>query len=285
MKLQLIGIPTFSGAFYSGTELAPAHLRASGLMDALQQRGISAVDLGDLVLPDCLPRHNLPPVRNWPAPRMVWDRIRQSADRWFAGEGFPLILGGDCSIVTGTVTHLYERFGEHLYLLVVDAHVDVVKPDPTRCVGAAGMGLWFLAEENPFWERPPLAPDHMLVLACQNPPAETHGIRTLPLPQLRAEGCEQAAQAVLAQLPAEAKILVHFDVDALVRDEMPAAYAPSETGLTAAECQALLTPLLADPRTVGLEVTEFSALRDVDGSAARRLTDLLAGALAQFPDS
>ena len=86
---------------------------------------------------------------------------------------------------------------------------------------------------------------------------------------------------MLDQWPADAKILLHFDVDVLHRDCMSAAYSPSAQGLNAEEARELLALVLADPRVVALEVTEFSDLRDVDGSQAQFLAELLANVLAQ----
>lgn len=277
MRINLIGVPSCAGALYTGTELAPAHLRAAGLVAAMEQQGLDVDDLGDLSLPPELPRHNVAPVRNWPAPRMVWEQtVKEGAD-WFGQDRFALILGGDCSIVAGVGSLL----GEGLHLLAVDAHVDAVVPGPAKCLGAAASGLWFLTRPNPFWLGPVLAPEQVTILAVQNPPEDSSGFGLVTLGQVRAAGMTATARAYLDGLPPDARVLIHFDVDALNQEEMPAAYAPSEQGLTGAECRELLAALLADPRVIGLEVTEFSGAKDPDGAAARRLVSLLAGALGE----
>jgi arginase len=273
--IQLIGVPTFAGALYPGTDETPAALRRHGLKQIIEASGIEVSDFGDLGLPDCLPRHNTAPVRNWPSPRMVWETIVEQGSTWFDPEKVNLLLGGDCSIVVGVVDHLANLYVDKLYVLVIDAHVDVVKPDPNVCVGAAAMGLWFLTNENLLWQMPAtIKPQQITVLACQDLPAETYGIQTISLEQLRVN-LQQTIKTVLSDIPAAAKILIHFDVDSIGKDEMPAAYAPSETGLTIAECRHLLASIVADSRTIAMEVTEFSAIKDEDGSNGKRLVELL----------
>ncbi|NDK56497.1 arginase family protein [Pontibacter fetidus] len=279
--IQLVGIPTFAGALYPGTEATPVALRSHGLLQTIADAGITVSDFGDIALPTDLPRHNVPPVRNWPAPRMVWETIVAQGSSWFDPEKFNLLLGGDCSIVVGVADHLAKLYGDKLYLLVIDAHVDVVKPDPNVCVGAAAMGLWFLTNKNLLWPKPEtINPEQITVVACQNPPAETYGIQTITLEQLR-QSIKQTIVSVLSNIPEDAKILIHFDVDSVGKDEMPAAYAPSETGLTIVECHELLTNIIADPRTIAMEVTEFSAIKDEDGHNAWSLNNLLADSLRE----
>jgi arginase len=71
MKINLFGIPSQAGALYEGTELSPKALREARLIERLKENHI-VEDYGDLVDYTAFPRHNINPVRNWPAPRMVW---------------------------------------------------------------------------------------------------------------------------------------------------------------------------------------------------------------------
>lgn len=282
MHIQIIGIPTYSGTEFSSTEHAPAALRQAGLQEALQEKGLSVRDQGDLQLPVDLIRHNTPPLRNWPAPRLVWEAITEEAPRWFSDPAFTLVLGGDCSIVTGTVDSLCRLHGDNVYLLVVDGHVDMLDFLPHHCVGTAGMGLRFLTRENPFWEKPAAFSGEQITVVGHTwqPESGVEDFNLIPLEDLRGRGLAQTAEDVLKQLPADAVVLVHFDVDVICREDMPAAYEPSAIGLSLSECTQLLGALVADPRVIGMEVTEFSAVRDEDGTSAKRLVGLLSEVLA-----
>ncbi|MFD2369520.1 arginase family protein [Brevibacillus sp. GCM10020057] len=281
INVNVIGIPHAVGAYVSGTELAPDALREAGLIEQLQQAGLKVSDAGNVKLPDYLPRHNIPPVRHWPAPRMLWDLLRKEARDWLHGDDFALMLGGDCSTIVGTATAHQELHGDLAYLLVIDGHLDAVAPSPHRCLGAAGMGLWFLLRDNPMWAAEQAwTSDRISVIGCQQPPEESCGIEIVSLADLRASEGEHVVSRLLKNIPANAKLLVHFDVDVMDEEAMAAAYSPSKTGLSLKEAENLLAAVVQDSRVIGLEVTEFSALRDTTGEYAKRLVRLLANALA-----
>ena len=276
MNIHTSGIPTFAGALYSGTEMTPQALRRAGLIEQLQAAGHTVTDLGDLALPPYLPKHNIGPVRNWPAPRMVWDVTLAAAREWFTQDSFHLILGGDCSIIVGTATAWHELHGDRAHLLVLDGHLDVMRPRASSCIGAAGMGLWFLTQDDDIWWPGDNFPaSRIAALGCQAPPEQTYDIPVTLLSDMRDTGVAAIAEQYLSSLPSDACVLLHFDVDALEQTYMPAAYSPSQTGLTLEQCRELLTRLLADPRIQALEVTEFSALRDPDGRHARTVAEFL----------
>ncbi|MFE1629736.1 arginase family protein [Brevibacillus reuszeri] len=281
IPVKVVGIPHYVGALVSGTELSPDALRKAGLITQLQQSGIEVEDIGNMQLPDYLPRHNMPPVRNWPAPRMIWDLLQKEAYEWFDSKDFVVMLGGDCSTMVGTALAHKERYGEKAYLVVIDGHFDAVVPVASRSIGAAGMGLWFLLEDKGTWIMPSgWTSDRIKVIGCQRMPEVTYGVDVLTLDELSGDHLVERMTAVMRSIPADAKILVHFDVDVMHKQAMTAAYSPSETGLSLQEAQSVLDTVLSDSRVVGMEVTEFSALRDTDGEQAERLVQLISSAVA-----
>ncbi|NTU23305.1 arginase [Brevibacillus sp. HB1.2] len=281
MNVKVAGIPHFTGAYVSGTELAPDALRTAGLIEQLQQRGLDVQDVGNLHLPDDLPRHNIPPVRNWPAPRMLWDVLQKDAQEWLDTDDFVLMLGGDCSLVVATAQAHRAIHQEKAYLLVLDGHLDAVVPSASRCIGAAGMGLWFLLQDHGQWIEPSgWDAERIRLVGCQQMPGETFGVEVMTLAQLNEGSIVERVSHLLQSIPPDAKILVHFDVDIMHKDAMAAAYSPSEIGLSLSEVEALLATVLRDSRVTSMEVTEFSGARDTTGEYARRLVELLVRVLA-----
>jgi arginase len=269
MKINIFGIPSLAGALYEGTEQAPRAIRNAQLIERLRGNGFSVEDNGDLV--DCtfLPRHNIGPIRNWPAPRIVWEVIDENASLLFKPDSFSIILGGDCSIEVGTFTAFRKIFGENSHLLVLDGHVDTMKPSGDRCIGAAGMGLWFLTQNKKgWWKQDPIPPNAISVIGAHTISENQYGINVVPLQDVRIEN-------VFSGVRENANILVHFDVDVLNETVMPSAYSPSKEGLNFGQASSLLTTILKDPRVKGIEVTEFSANKDEDGSSAKVIVDLL----------
>jgi arginase family enzyme len=92
-------------------------------------------------------------------------------------------------------------------------------------------------------------------------------------------GPGEAARQVLQAIPASASILLHFDIDVLNKQDMPAAYFPHTDGLSITEAQELLGVLLADSRVRIIEVAEYASLRDLDQSYASQIAEMLATAL------
>ena len=275
-KIKLAGIPMNSGGFYTGAEMTPKTLREAGLIEAFEKQGVNVVDTGDVDIPSYVPRHNVPPIRNWPGPRVVWEAICQQSKDWFDEDETLLILGGDCSIVTGTMHSLYNKYAEDIHLIVIDAHIDAYGPSADRCLGAAGMGLWFLLEENDFYHSlNGFSGNNVTIVGYQHESDIHQDVKKHSLSELREKGLRQVMQQVLREIPENRKILIHLDMDAISKEELYAVYSPSNTGLSILETTKLLREILADSRTAGIEFTEFFPPFDGDGSQAKKVVDML----------
>jgi arginase family enzyme len=204
----------------------------------------------------------------------VWEAIIQEKRVWTNPEDLTLLIGGDCSIMIATAGKFYQRYKQDTHILVIDAHIDDVEPKPDVCVGAAAMGLWLLTNDNVFWnEKVNIPLPQITVMGCSG--NNSNFFPTISLNEIKEKGASAAAQRYLADLPKNAAVLLHFDVDVIDRLEMNAAYAPAAAGLSLQETKELLQPLLADSRIRFVEVTEFSGLRDPDGKEASKIVKLL----------
>lgn len=279
-QIKIVGIPMNSGGFYTGTEMTPKVLRHAGLVKELENNGLNVIDNGDLCIPSYLPRHNVPPIRNWPSPRIVWEEIYNQSEDWFNEEEMLLIIGGDCSIVTGTVKSLYRRYTKDIHLIVIDAHIDAHKPSANTCMGAAASGLWFLLEDNDFISHlNDFDGSNVTFIGYQHEANVNTKVKKYSLSDLRAKGLNQVIKNVLEEIPMNRKIMIHLDLDAISKDELYAVYSPSEQGLSVLEMTQLLRELFLDNRVAGVELTEFFPLHDSDGSQSKKLIDMLVEAL------
>jgi arginase len=278
---HLIGVPLRSGSLYPGSENDAQPYRDTQLLRRLEAEGCQAVDEGDVPIPSYLPHHSIPPIRNWPAPRIAWDYVSEFIAPYLQRPGhIPLLIGGDCSIVVGTTQALMRAYGEGVHILYVDGDIDGVPPQPELCSSAAMMALWLTTQASPFRAGPTLGPSQVTVVGWTNdqhsPPM---GLQSQPLAEVRRLGPSQAAHQALQAIPAAAPILLHFDIDVLNTHEMPTSYFPHSDGLSIAECQELLGIILADARVRIIEVTEYASLRDLDQSYVTRIGELLAAGL------
>jgi arginase len=278
---HLIGVPLRAGSLYPGSENDAQAYRDSHLLRRLEACGCQTAEEGDVPIPNYLPHHSIPPIRNWPAPRIAWDCVSAFIAPYLQQSGhIPLLIGGDCSIVVGTTQALMRVCGEGVHILYLDGDIDGVAPQPERCSSAAMMALWLTTQASPFRAGPTLRPSQVTVIGWTNhqhsAPME---LQSLPLTEVRRLGPSEAARQALQAIPAAAPILLHFDIDVLKKQEMPASYFPHTDGLSLAEGKELLGIILADARVRIIEVTEYASLRDLDQSSVSRISELLAAGL------
>lgn len=276
---HILGVPLRTGSLYPGSENDAKAYRDAQLLARLQAEGCNAVDEGDLAVPDYLPHHSIPPVRNWPGPRIVWDclseRIRPILDE--AGR-LPVLIGCDCSVVVGS-TQALQRIAPDVHVFYLDGDFDDAPPDAARCQSAAALAVWLLTNPSPFWTGPPLAPSQVTVIGWTKPSQDGQRVNSIPLDEVRRSGPAAAARQALQAVPPAASILLHFDIDVLSDRDLPAAYFPHDEGLSMQEMDELLAVLLGDPRLRIVEISEYASLRDLDRRCIAKLVDLLCRAL------
>lgn len=278
---HILGVPLRTGSLYPGSEDDAQAYRDVQLLARLHAVGCMALDDGDVVIPSYLPHHTIPPVRNWPGPRIVWDSVGERILPYLQQSGHvPLLIGCDCSIVVGTIQALRQVSTEDVHVLYVDGDFDDAAPDPERCQSAAALAVWLLTHRSPFWAGPPLRPSQVTVIGASSASqSDQAGMRALSLADVRRAGPREAARQALQAIPPSAPILLHVDVDVVQKLDMPAAYFPHTEGLSWLEAQELLGNFLSDPRIRLVEVSEYASLRDPDQRWVSKLVGLLADGL------
>src|SRR5688572_5252581 len=211
------------------------------------------------------------------------------------GGEFPLVLGGDCSILLGSalaMRRLGEEVGGRIGLVFVDGHSDFRHPGNASYVGAAagedlalvtGRGQADLAAIE--GRRPYFRDVDVVVLGIRAQDEyrldlQAAGIVTRPVPALRAEGAARSAQWARDQLSECAGYWVHIDVDVLDPAVMPAVDAPDPGGIAFAELELLLSGLVDTPHCLGVEITVFDPDYDTDGSYAAEIVETVVAGLS-----
>jgi arginase len=265
--LILIDAPSNLGLRPPAEGVAPGVYKLPG---ALRDRGVvgrlGAEDGGVVTPPRYTPRQRERAIAAY-SPRLA-DRVEAALDRGV----FPVVLGGDCSILLGNALALKRRgrFG----LVYVDAHSDYRHPGNSRSVGAAagedlalvtGLGE-ALADLG--GERPLVRPEDVVAIGIR---------RDDPyVGEMRRAGIMVADTAAWP----DRRFWVHFDVDVLDESVMPAVDSPTPGGLDWGEAERLLHELVWADGAVGLQLTIFDPDLDATGALADRLTDLLVNAVA-----
>jgi arginase len=212
------------------------------------------------------------------------------------GDGFPIVLGGDCSILLGSALALKRR-GRH-GLLYLDGHADFYQPEAEPTGEAASMALAIVTGHGPaivakLEGRGPLVREEDTVLFAFRDAelAAAEGGQRLPatlsaidLETARERGVEEMARVALARLTREdgpGGFWIHLDVDVLDDAVMPAVDYRLPEGLSWTELTTVLRAALFSGHAIGLDVTIFNPLLDSDGRLARALVDALVAGLSR----
>lgn len=224
--------------------------------------------------------------RNAPAiaafSRALADRVGRLLD---AGH-WPLVVGGDCSILLGNLLALKRRgrYG----LVFMDAHSDFRHPGNAPAVGAAagedlalvtGRGDARLVDLDGLG--PSLRDDDVVIVGIRPNDEDRTELKHLGIPvitstALRRAGAVAAARRALKHLRKRGQgFWIHLDWDVVDQVEMPAADCPEPNGLTFEQTATFLRTLVRSPRCVGLEVTIYDPDLDPAGVVAERIVACL----------
>lgn len=214
---------------------------------------------------------------------------------------FPLVLGGDCSVMLGCLYGARRAGGRGL--VHVDGHSDFFHPGnydtKSRLGSAAGMDLALATGrgEELLTRWPgvdgPLVADQDAIQAgerdAENPDYDKYygdvvrtAITRLTIQQIQREGIAATAQRIVARLAERSleRAWVHVDLDVLDQKFMNAVDSPGSPGLDFAQLTSLLRTLVGSGRVIGLDACIYDPDLDPGHRFARPIAECLAGALS-----
>lgn len=263
-----------------------ACLREFGLRDRL-----GAVDAGEIVPPRYSPhRDPATGIRNVYEIADYSRTLALAIGQQLDADRFPLVIGGDCSILLGSLlaVHRRGRYG----LVFIDGHEDLQTPAVSRTGGAAGMDLALAVGIGPAvlsalgGDAPLVSAADVSLVGPRDDPAWYSGdevgrardaMGMLLLGDVREMGVAAAGASVAQRIaqPGLRGAWIHLDVDVLDDAVMPAVDSRQPGGLSYDDLEALLRPILDTGRVAGMQVTIYDPDLDPDGTAGRALVDFL----------
>ena len=296
-----IGIKPYDTGEARQLDRAPGVLRELGLVQRL-----GASDLGDVV-PPAFRDYVRPPGRARNEAEVV-SYCRALGERVAAATSdrrFAVVLGGDCSIVLGSLLGVRHSTRGSVGLAYIDGHADFGTPEESRTGSVASMCLALTVGrgDTPLARLAgdgPLVQAKDVVLIGRRDAAEpwyghaalaASPILDIPGAALVDRGMDAVAATAVERLtsPESSEELrgfwIHLDADVINPSVMPAVDSPEEGGPMINEIVELLTPLVRHPRALGLELTIYDPKLDPDRSCARRLVSLLENLLVDTRSS
>jgi arginase len=288
-QFTIIEAPSILGLRPTGVQHLPEALKAAGLMSELR------ADYGGRVSPLSYSseRDKSTLLLNPDSIRAFSLQLADTVAFVLHKKRFPLVLGGDCSILIGNLLAL-RRLGRY-GLFFIDGHADFYQPEVSPTGEVADMDLAIVSGRGPnvltnIDGLKPLVRDSDIVVFGYRDAeqAASYGsqdvrdtnMRVFDLPSVRKFDTIAAAASQAVDILANNELLdgfwIHLDVDVLDDSIMPAVdYRLGGSGLSFSELSELLKILVDSDRAVGMDITIFNPLLDFDGSITRRFVSSL----------
>ena len=291
-----IGIRPYDGENEARhVDRAPAVLRELGIVNRL-----AAEDLGD-VTPAPYRDFTRPStgVRNEPEVAEYSRALAERVASCTTGGRFPLVLGGDCSIILGSLLGS-RRVTERVGLAYIDAHADFATLQESKSGSAASMCLALAVGRGDSslarlaGPKPLVRPDDVVLLGRRDE-GQTYyghgalavsGVLDLPGSVAWSRPAAETLTVALQRLerPELDGFWIHVDTDVLDPRVVPAVDSPEPGGPDVDALAALVAPLVRHPRALGLQLTIYDPALDADRSCASRLVAFLETVLANLSD-
>jgi arginase len=202
---------------------------------------------------------------------------------------FPLVLGGDCSILVGCALALARkgRFG----LIHLDAHPDYYHKENKEYAVVGGMALSIITGKgtdilsNLEQRKPYVKSKHVLTLGYRESDpeqdiiaeAEMDDITCWSAEYVMREGLDKTAEHLNDFIKKEDVngYWLHLDADVLDASIMPCVDCPEHNGLQFSELKVLLKTLLQSHKIIGMNVTILDPELDNNYEVTNTFSDML----------
>jgi arginase len=209
---------------------------------------------------------------------------------------FPIVLGGDCSILIGIMPGLKTKgnFG----LIFLDAHADFYEPAKSTTGEVADMDLAIITGRGPnlltdINNLKPYIEDQNVIHLGQRDAEETMqygsqdiretAIKLFDFATIKSVGLTEVIDDVITYMDKlnVDGFWIHFDTDVISDDENPAVDYRLPGGLSFKEAGYVLHKLMQTGKMTGMSVTIFNPSLDKSGEIAIKISDCITSAFSE----
>ena len=291
VRYSIIDAPSILGLRPTGVEHLPEALKAAGLLKKLHAKYSGCVRPSLQYSHDRDKRTHLlnaNPIRSFSL--QLAAAVRDVLDN----NQFPIVLGGDCSIIIGILLSLRRsgRYG----LFFIDGHADFYQPQASTTGEVADMDLAIVSGRGPdilanIDNLKPLVRDEDVVVfgyrdteqstSYGSQDVKETNMHVFDLLKVRELKIGTAASLAVTRLIKDklAGFWIHLDADVLDDRIMPAVDYRLDGGLGFSELSELLRILMSSKRAAGISITIFNPHLDLDGSIAKNFVSSIAAGL------
>ena len=296
-QFAIIDAPSILGLRPTGVQYLPEALKAAGLMKKLKAEYAGRI----LSLPYNPQRDKSTLLLNPDSIKAFSLQLAGKVISVINKKQFPIVLGGDCSILIGNLLALRQmgssssssRYG----LFFIDGHADFYQPEASLTGEVADMDLAIVSGRGPDiltdieGLKPLVLDKDVVVFGCRDrDQAASYGsqdvyktsMHIFDLEKVLTLGIRHAASLDIEKLMNNdfAGFWIHLDADVLDDAIMPAVDYRLNGGLSFSDLSELLKIILGTGCAVGMNITIFNPLLDVDGSITRRFVSSIVAGLS-----
>ncbi|MGG9964663.1 arginase family protein [Ferruginibacter sp. SUN106] len=201
----------------------------------------------------------------------------QIVEKILSENKFPIVIGGDCSILIGNSVALKNTGAFALFFL--DGHTDFMWPALSQTGGAAGMDLAIVTGyghdklTDILQQKPYFKEEHVWCVGNREyedwyvKAITDSNINYTDLNKLRQQGIKKCIADFLQMVSIKNLdgFWIHIDLDVLNDNIMPAVDSRQPDGLTYKEFNEILYLLLSDAKATGLQITILDPDLDPSG--------------------
>ncbi|GAB6283321.1 MAG: arginase family protein [Ignavibacterium sp.] len=291
-QIQIISAPSILGLKPTGVEKLPQSLIEVGLINKINSVE-SIIDIPTLNENYSNHRDPITKCLNAMAIRDFCLSLMKEIANQIHKSTFPLVLGGDCSILIGIMAGL--KMNGNYGLIFLDAHADFYQPEKSITGEVADMDLAIVTGRGPkiltdINKLKPYVEDNNIIHIGQRDAEETKeygsqdikktGIKSFDLAKIKSAGINKVLSEIIEYI--EKLNLdgywIHFDTDVISDEENPAVDYRIPNGITFNQIGFIINQLIQTGSIKGMDVTIYNPTLDKDRKIAIKLTDCLAQA-------
>ena len=293
MNVHILEMPLDFGASRHGSDMGPSAIRLAGIKERLESLGHKTYEHSDIfrAKPQEYEDMGNPKAKYLKPIVNACTKLAAQVEKIGSAGDFPLILGGDHSIVLGSLAGMgavAKTNNKRLGVLYVDAHGDFndTETSPSgnihgECLAAsAGIGLKELT--NLYYEGQKVDPKNICFVGCRDlDPGEKilmkkAGVTVFTMSDIERQGFPAIVRQVIVFFKTHADMVhVSFDMDVLDPMFAPGTGIPLPGGLTNREALLLMEEMYSLGLVTSAEIVEVNPILDI-----RNQTAILAVSLA-----
>jgi arginase len=298
-RIRVLGVPLDLGASRRGVDMGPSAMRVAGLEARLEALGHQVTDGGNILVEIAETQaFGNPRARYLTQIADICTRVAECVMQALKEGCTPLVLGGDHSLASGSVSgvaEFYRRQGQKIGLIWIDAHTDINTPDTSPSGNVHGMPLASLLGLGPeplstiFGLAPKVAPENTVLIGIRDvDAAESANIRRAGLAEVYTmrDIDERGMRAVMEEAlraagRGTAGYHVSLDMDWIDPEDAPGVGTPVRGGATYREAHLAMEILADHGRMVSFEIVEVNPVIDEHNRTADLAVQLACSAFGK----